>query len=87
MRRFELPEFNGVRYGIEGSRGGGSGACGPFHEFAPGQDHMCACCRPAPNDPVIVKANAWLSARGISVEYGSKEWGEGLVAWDAAGRP
>jgi hypothetical protein len=82
-----MPEHNGVSYGIGGTRGGGVGACGDFHEFTPGADHMCACCRPAPNDPVIIKANKWLKAHHISTNYGSKAWGEGLVAWDKAGRP
>jgi len=82
-----MPELNGIRYGIGNSRGEPAGACGPFHEFPPGPDHMCQCCRPAPDDPEIIRANKWLEKRHISTKYGSKEWGEGLVKWDEAGRP
>ena len=82
-----MPTFEGVSYAIGGTRGAAAGLCGPFHEFGPGPDHMCSCCRPAPDDSDIIRANKWLQERGISTKYGSKEWGEGLILWDQAGRP
>lgn len=82
-----MPEHSSVSYGVGGTRGNGAGSCGLFHEFLPGDDRMCACCRPSPNDPEIVRANGWLKKQGISTEYGSKAWGEGLLQWDKAGRP
>ncbi len=72
-------------HGVVGTRGATS--CGDFHEFSPGPDGFCNCCRPPPGHPVVKRAEAWVKKKlGKSPERGSKGRA-GLDAWQAAGRP
>lgn len=73
-------------HGKVGSRGDTS--CGWFHEFLPGPDGWCNCCRPAPNHPVIVRAEIWImKIEGVVPIRATKDWRLALDRWDAAGRP
>lgn len=70
-------------HSVTGSRG--ATGCGMFHEFVPGPDGFCDCCRPSPER--IKPAEDWLRSKGKTPERGTAEWRKGLEEWVDAGRP
>ncbi|MBI4434740.1 hypothetical protein HY635_02900 [Candidatus Uhrbacteria bacterium] len=73
-------------YGVTGTRG--SRGCSMFHEYLPGPDGFCDCCRPSPEE--AAPAERWWAKQHVGAPplvRGTKAWGDALNAWAEAGRP